>query len=71
MPELLSPPQMARRAHVTQQWLREQAEAGGVPCLKAGRRFLFSPSAVMNTLTLRASQGAGQEGGADRAHLSR
>ena len=56
MSELLSVAQMARRAGVTQQWLRKQAEAGSVPCLMVGqRRYLFSPSAVMDVLSAMAT----------------
>ena len=43
MSELLSLSRMSLRAGVTQQWLREQADTGNIPCLKAGRRYLFAP----------------------------
>ncbi len=56
MPELLSLAQMARRAGVTQQWLRVEAEAGRIPCLKAGRRLLFAPSPVIEVLADLASR---------------
>ncbi len=55
MDELLTLPRMSRRLGVTQQWLREQADAGIVPCLKAGRRHLFSPVAVQKTLASKAA----------------
>lgn len=41
---------MARRLRVPVRWLREQAEAGRVPCLKAGRFYLFNPDAVAAVL---------------------
>jgi hypothetical protein len=63
MSELLSLSSMARRAGVTQQWLREQADAGTVPCLQAGRRYLFSLPAVLEALAVRASRPAFKEGG--------
>ncbi len=63
MPELLSLSRMARRAGVTQQWLREQADAGAVPYLRAGQRYLFSPPAVIESLAAQASQASSKEGG--------
>lgn len=55
MCEVLSLARMARRAGVTQQWLKAEAEAGRVPCLVAGNRFLFSSSVVLEVLSQRAS----------------
>lgn len=46
---------MARRLRVTMDWLRSEAEAGRVPCLKADRRYLFNPDAVERTLAERAA----------------
>ena len=68
MSELLSLSRMAMRAGITQRWLREQADAGNVPCLKAGHRYLFSPSVVMEVLAAQASRVSGKEGGADHAN---
>jgi hypothetical protein len=59
--ELLSLNSMARRLRVTVGWLRAEADAGRVPCLRAGNRYLFSPDAVERVLALRA---AGQSSGA-------
>jgi hypothetical protein len=62
-PELLSLPILARNLRVSQTWLRQEAEAGRIPSLAAGRgRFLFSRSAVEAALVERARHG-GQEGG--------
>jgi excisionase family DNA binding protein len=47
---------MARRLGVTQQWLRREAEAGNIPCLKAGNRFLFNPVAVQEALATKAAR---------------
>ena len=58
MSELLSLGRMARRLFVTQQWLREQADAGDVPCLKAGKRYLFNPVAVQEALAVQATRTA-------------
>lgn len=55
MCEVLSLARMARRAGVSQKWLKAEAEAGRVPCLMAGARFLFSPSVVLAMLSQRAS----------------
>jgi excisionase family DNA binding protein len=52
---LLSLSRMARRLGVTQAWLRQQANAGNVPHLKAGTRYLFSPSAVEAALAKAAA----------------
>ena len=48
--------QMARQLRVTQEWLRKQAEAGLVPYLPAGRRFLFNPAAVRKALAQEAAK---------------
>ena len=45
---------MARRLRVTVRWLRDEAEAGRLPCLKAGDRFLFCPKTVEAALLKRA-----------------
>lgn len=63
MSELLSLNRMARRAGVTQQWLREQADAGVIPCLPAGRRYLFEPTAVIEALAALASRPTDKKGG--------
>ncbi|MBL8827827.1 MAG: hypothetical protein JNM18_12690 [Planctomycetaceae bacterium] len=56
MSDVLSLPRMARRIGVTQQWLREQADAGHVPCLKAGKRYLFNPEAVEQAVAAKAAE---------------
>ncbi len=52
---LLNLSRMARRLRVTVAWLRDEAEAGRVPCLRAGTRYLFAPEAVERVLAERAS----------------
>jgi hypothetical protein len=54
--ELLCLGRMAARLGVTQEWLREQAAARKVPCLRAGKRFLFSPVAVLDALAVQAAR---------------
>lgn len=56
--ELLSLRRMARQLGITQAWLREQADTGKVPCLKAGNHYLFHPPTVERILADRASGAA-------------
>jgi len=46
---------MARRLRVAVGWLRAEADAGRVPCLRAGNRYLFSAEAVERVLAERAA----------------
>ena len=55
--ELLTLRRMAARLGVPSKWLREQAESGTVPSLKAGRRFLFAPAAVRSVVSAMAEKG--------------
>jgi hypothetical protein len=48
---------MARRLRVPTRWLRDEALTGRVPCLKAGKAFLFDPESVERVLLERARQG--------------
>ena len=50
----------ARRFRVPVTWLREEANAGRVPHLKAGRSILFDPEAVEAVLLERARQTGGE-----------
>jgi excisionase family DNA binding protein len=52
---LLTIGQMARRLGVPVKWLRAEAEAGRIPCLRAGERLLFVADVVVATLVERAS----------------
>lgn len=56
MSDLLSLGRMARRLGVTQHWLRDQADTGKIPCLKAGNRYLFNPAAVQEALAAKAAR---------------
>lgn len=51
-----------RRYGLSANWLKAEATAGRIPCFKAGRRLLFDPDAVEQTLIARAQQQV-QEGG--------
>ena len=50
---------MARRLRVPARWLRAEAEAGRVPCLKADNALLFDPETVERVLWERARRGGG------------
>lgn len=52
---VLSLARMARRADVSPRWLRAEAEAGRVPCLRADAKLLFNPDAVLRILADRAA----------------
>jgi len=54
---ILTLSRMARRLGVTQRWLKAEAEAGTIPCLKAGSRLLFDADVVAETLRARIRGG--------------
>ena len=56
MREILSLSRAARRFCVTQAWLRAEAEAGRVPHLRAGTRYLFDNGALAEALAMRAGR---------------
>ena len=56
MNDLLSLTRLSRQLGVTQQWLRDQADASEIPHLKAGNRYLFNPLAVREALAAKAAQ---------------
>ena len=53
---------LARTLHVPARWLREEAEAGRIPALRAGRNFLFELGAVESALLARARESAPGKG---------
>jgi hypothetical protein len=55
--DLLPLRRMAARLGVPSRWLKEQAEAGKVPGLKAGDRWLFVPDLAAAAVTAMAAQG--------------
>jgi hypothetical protein len=56
--ELLTLGAMARRLRVAQTWLKNEAEAGRIPCLRANSgRYLFASAAVEQVLLDRAAAG--------------
>jgi hypothetical protein len=46
---------LARRLRVPVGWLREEAIAGRIPCIRAGRQILVAPPAVEAALARRAA----------------
>ena len=57
-PKLLQVGPTARRFRVPVRWLRAEAEAGRIPCVKAERVLLFDPEAVERILLERAQAAA-------------
>lgn len=51
----LSSATAAQRLGVPSAWLRREADAGRVPCLRVGRRLMFNLDAVRETLERRSS----------------
>ncbi|MHB1157674.1 MAG: hypothetical protein ACYC26_12675 [Phycisphaerales bacterium] len=49
-----------RRFGLSKQWLKAEAEAGRLPCMRIGRRLLFSIGAVEAALIRRAAEGVSQ-----------
>lgn len=47
---------VARRLRVPVRWLQAEADAGRVPCLRAGNVFICDPDAVESALLERARQ---------------
>lgn len=60
--ELLSLRRAASRLGVGGKWLREQAERGAVPGLRAGNRWLFDVVAVREVLRKMASESTQSKG---------
>ena len=61
---LLTAGAMARRLRVPVKWLRDEAEAGRIPHVKADTALLFDPETVERVLLERAQRkgkGAGDE----------
>jgi hypothetical protein len=54
--QLLNLNTMARVLSVPKDWLRDEADAGRVPCLRAGKGYLFAPEAVEKVLAKRAAK---------------
>lgn len=56
LPEVLSSYELSERLRIPAGWIRQQAKAGHIPHLRAGRRMLFNPAAVIAALAQMASE---------------
>jgi excisionase family DNA binding protein len=56
MNELLSLRRAARQLSIPTRWLRDEADAGRVPHLRAGSRYLFDLTALTQALAERAAK---------------
>jgi hypothetical protein len=59
---------LARTLGLSAAWLKAEANAGRIPCLKVGRRLLFNPVAVERALAERAAGERAGAKGVDREH---
>jgi len=50
---------LAKELHLPVDWVKNEALAGRIPCLKVGRRFRFNREAVESSLAERAKKGDG------------
>jgi hypothetical protein len=57
---------MAARLGVPSKWLREQAEAGSVPGLKAGERWLFKPDVASAAVSKMAAPKSSESNGGEQ-----
>lgn len=55
MSELLPLPRAARRVGVPIRWLKDEADSGRIPCLRADSSFLFDEETLIESLRIRAS----------------
>ena len=53
---LVTLPGLTRAVRLPMYWLRREADIGNIPCLRVGRKRLFSVEAVRRTLAQRAAQ---------------
>jgi hypothetical protein len=52
--QLLSLNRLAERTGLSAAWLRREAYAGRLPCIRAGRSWVFDPELVRAALAARA-----------------
>ena len=58
--QLVSLRALSRELKISIEWLKAEADAGRIPCLRAGRKRLFNVEAVRLALLRRAAgEGAG------------
>ena len=61
MPALVSLNRLAAELRLPRNWLKQEAQAGRLPCLRVGRRLLFNRVAVEQVLADRAANPADQK----------
>ena len=54
--DVVSIHELATELRLPHDWLRREADAGRIPCLRVGRRRLFNISAVRKALAIRAGK---------------
>ena len=59
--ELTTLHSLARELKLPTQWLKVEADAGRIPCLRVGRKRLFNTEAVLSVLSERAAHCGGDE----------
>lgn len=55
-PQLLTLLELSWALRLPWTWLRDEALAGRIPCLRCGRQLRFNPEAVRRTLSERAAE---------------
>jgi hypothetical protein len=55
--KLLTLNELAERTGLPAAWLKREADAARLPCIRAGRRRMFDPAAVMKALADRQESG--------------
>ena len=53
--QIVDASQMGRLLRVSPTWLKQEAEAGRLPCVQAGKKVLFHPPTVERVLAQRAA----------------
>lgn len=58
--KLLSLAELADHTGLPVAWLRREADAGRIPCIRAGRRRMFNPTTVLKVLAEQQTKGGAQ-----------
>ena len=61
MPVLVGLSRLSAELRLPRNWLKQEAQAGRLPCLRVGRRLLFNRVAVEQVLADRAANPADQK----------
>jgi len=52
--------ELSRETRLPAAWLRREADAGRLPCIRVGRRRMFELEAVLSALADRQGKGVGE-----------